>query len=51
MKYNFDKRHRRSIRLQGYDYTQSGQYFITICTYDRKCIFGDIVEARKVNRI
>lgn len=35
---------RRSIRLQGYDYTQAGAYFITICTQDRACLFGDIVD-------
>ena len=35
--------HRRSIRLQGYDYTQAGAYFITVCTQDRECLFGDVV--------
>ncbi|MDD5455878.1 MAG: hypothetical protein PHV30_02460 [Candidatus Margulisbacteria bacterium] len=34
---------RRSIRLKGYDYTQSGAYFITLCTQDRKHLFGEIV--------
>ena len=34
--------HRRSIRLPGYDYTQAGAYFITIVTYGRKCLFGEI---------
>ena len=33
---------RRSIRLQGYDYCRSGAYFVSICTKDRKCLFGDI---------
>jgi REP element-mobilizing transposase RayT len=33
---------RRSIRLKGYDYTQAGAYFITICTHDRVCLFGEI---------
>lgn len=37
-------RHRRSIRLQGYDYTQDGAYFITICAHERACSFGDIVD-------
>jgi putative transposase len=32
MKYNPQKHHRRSIRLSGYDYSQCGAYFITICT-------------------
>jgi REP element-mobilizing transposase RayT len=35
---------RRSIRLDDYDYTQSGAYFVTICTHDRKCLFGSVVD-------
>ena len=35
--------HRRSIRLKGYDYSQPGLYFITICIKNRKCYFGKIV--------
>lgn len=42
MKYNPDIHHRRSIRLKGYDYSQAGLYFITICTQNRLCIFGII---------
>ncbi len=34
---------RRSARLQSYDYSQSGFYFVTICTQDQKCMFGEIV--------
>lgn len=34
--------HRCSIRLKGYNYSQSGAYFITICTHNRKCLFGHI---------
>ena len=34
---------RRSIRLSGYDYSQAGAYFVTICTQNRECLFGDIV--------
>ena len=33
---------RRSIRLKGYDYSQSGFYFITICTHKKECLFGNI---------
>ena len=33
---------RRSIRLNGYDYTQAGAYFVTICVRDRRCLFGHI---------
>lgn len=43
MKYDPEQHHRRSIRLKEYDYSQSGAYFITICTYNRKCSFGEIV--------
>ncbi len=38
------KHHRRSIRLKGYDYTQTGAYFVTICTQNRECLFGEIVD-------
>ena len=41
--YDPDKHHRRSIRLKGYDYISAGAYFITICTYKREALFGDIV--------
>ena len=34
--------HRRSIRLKGYDYSRAGAYFVTICTQDRRCLFGEI---------
>jgi len=34
--------HRRSIRLQEYDYAQAGAYFITICTHNHQPIFGKI---------
>ena len=40
------KRRRRSIRLQGYDYNRQGAYFVTICTRNRVCLLGDIVEGR-----
>jgi len=40
---NMDARpNRRSIRLRGYDYSRAGAYFVSICTKDRKCLFGDI---------
>jgi len=41
---NPQKRHRRSIRLKGYDYSQAGAYFITIVTQDRACLFGEVVD-------
>ncbi|MBU0500924.1 MAG: hypothetical protein KJ558_01720 [Gammaproteobacteria bacterium] len=44
MKYITARPNRRSIRLQGYDYSQAGAYFVTICTQNRESLFGDIVE-------
>jgi len=34
---------RQSTRLKGYDYSREGLYFVTICTHDRECLFGEIV--------
>jgi len=31
---------RRSIRLRGYDYTEEGAYFITVCTHERQHLLG-----------
>ncbi|MBI2907752.1 MAG: transposase [Chloroflexi bacterium] len=36
--------HRRSIRLKDYDYAQGGAYYVTICTFNREPIFGEIVD-------
>jgi putative transposase len=43
MKYDPAKHKRRSIRLQKYDYSAPGAYFITICTHQRQCLFGEIL--------
>jgi len=40
MAYNPAIHHRRSIRLKGYDYSQEGMYFVTICCQDMVCRFG-----------
>ena len=42
-KYDPDTHHRRSIRLEGYDYSQEGWYSVTICVQGHVCMFGDIV--------
>ena len=31
---------RRSLRLHGYDYRSSGAYFVTICTAEKRPLFG-----------
>ncbi len=47
-KYNPKIHNRRSIRLKGYDYSQPGFYFITICVQKRKKLFGKIVEGKMI---
>jgi putative transposase len=44
MIFNPNIHHRKSIRLQGYDYSQTGLYFITVCTHDRLPLFGKITD-------
>ena len=39
MGYDPNKHHRRSIRLKGYDYSQPGAYFVTICSWQRQLLF------------
>ncbi len=48
MPYDPRRHHRRSIRLKGYDYARAGAYFVTLCTKDRACLFGDIVDGLMV---
>ncbi|MDH5681100.1 MAG: transposase, partial [Spirochaetota bacterium] len=43
MRYDPEKQHRKSIRLKDYDYSQAGFYFVTICTKNRECVFGEVV--------
>ena len=44
----FRKNNRRSIRLSEYDYTSAGGYFITMCTHERECLFGEIIDGEMV---
>ncbi len=46
MRYDPDKHHRRSIRLKGYDYRWAGAYFVTVCTHNRECLLGEIVDGQ-----
>jgi putative transposase len=46
--YNPKIHHRRSIRLNGYDYSQAGAYFITICCQEMKHRFGEIVNGEMI---
>jgi REP element-mobilizing transposase RayT len=47
-KYNPNIHHRRSIRLKGYDYSQAGLYFVTICVKNRECLFGNIADGEMI---
>ena len=44
--YSPENFHRQSIRLKGYDYSSPGYYFVTICTYHKKCLFGEVIEGQ-----
>ena len=44
MKDGPDTHHRRSIRLPGYDYSQPGAYYVTVCAHEKKHLFGEIIE-------
>ena len=46
------RHHRRSIRLKGYDYSQEGAYFVTIVTWRRDFLFGEIVNKEmRLNKV
>ena len=42
------KPRRKSIRLQEYDYSQPGAYFVTACVKKRECLFGQIVDENMI---
>jgi len=42
--HHLEKSYRRNIRLQSYDYTWQGAYFVTICTHDKQNLFGIIID-------
>jgi REP element-mobilizing transposase RayT len=44
MKNNPPAFHRVSNRLKGYDYSLPGAYFVTLVTYERLCLFGEVAE-------
>ena len=46
MTFNPDIHHRRSIRLREYDYRSAGAYFVTICSFQRECLFGEVVDGQ-----
>ncbi len=43
---------RHSLRLPEYDYSQEGEYFVTICTQNKICYFGEIESGQMhLNRV
>ena len=43
---------RHAMRLRGYDYSQPGAYFVSICAQHRKCLFGTIIDGQmRLNEI
>ena len=45
MKYDPKKHHRKSIRLEGYDYSQDGMYYVTVCEKSGKSVFGEVIKS------
>ena len=48
VKFDPKKHHRRSIRLKGYDYSQAGAYYVTIVTWHRDFLFGEIMNKEMI---
>jgi len=48
MKYDPTIHHRRSTRIEGYDYSRSGAYFFTTCVQNREHLFGEIENGRMI---
>jgi putative transposase len=46
MAYDADKHHRSSARLETFDYASNATYFITVCTFSREHLFGEIVDGK-----
>ena len=43
MRHDSDLPQRRSLRLPGYDYSQPGAYYFTVCVQDHKFLLGEVV--------
>ncbi|KST66137.1 hypothetical protein [Mastigocoleus testarum] len=47
MDFKFKNKYRvKSTRLPNRDYAANGYYFVTICTQDKTCFFGDIISGK-----
>ena len=47
-RFNPEIHNRRSIRLDGFDYSQTGMYFVTICSHKRLSLFGKIANGEMI---
>jgi putative transposase len=43
---NSNIHYRKSIRLKEYDYSYPGEYFVTICTKGKECMYGSIANGK-----
>lgn len=48
MNKNYEKYHRGSLRLKGYDYSSNGTYFITLCTKNRQYYFEEFEPLKNI---
>ncbi len=48
MESDHPKYHRKSTRLDGFNYSQNGAYFVTLVAFQRKCLFGKILNEQMV---
>ena len=46
-----DKPVRKSTRIPHYDYSKDNYYFVTICTHEKKCIFGTVKKLSRYGKI
>ena len=42
---------RKATRIPGFDYSSENYYFVTICTHEKKCIFGAAGNLNALGRI
>jgi len=46
--YDPEKHHRRSIRLEEYDYSRTGVYFVTVCVKNKENSLGKIIDGEMI---
>lgn len=44
--YHAEKQPRKQLRIPGYDYRSPGYYFVTLCTNNRACLFGEVLNGK-----